>query len=263
MTQPSNERRRDRTPLYNGFSQWQYDPSSGTDRNSGSRTASIINPWDTGPGPFRQKLNRIGSVMFRQAGKLLVLLLVFALGVTVAAGPDSIITNFKLREQLRRTETTLQARQGELVLAHQEMQRLSQVIDNSSRYGIPADLAASIYDIARAEGIDPRIAFGLVNVESEFYHKAISPKGAVGLTQLMPSTAQLFEPSLTRADLFDRETNLRIGFRYLREMINYYKGDLHLALTAYNRGPGTVDQVRRFGGDPNNGYAGNVLKGSN
>lgn len=265
MTQPSNERPRKVTPLHNGFLRWEYDPGDGNrSKVFGPQTASTpLHPWESGPGRFRRQAGRFATMLFRNVLKLAALLLVFTLGASLATGPDSLVANIDLREKLRRTEAQLQARQGELALARQEMQRLSNVVDHSSRYGIPADLAASIYDIAKAEGIDPKIAFGLVNVESEFYHKAISPKGAVGLTQVMPSTARLLEPSLTHADLFDRETNLRLGFRYLREMINYYKGDLNLALTAYNRGPGTVDQVRRIGGDPNNGYAGNVLRGTN
>lgn len=253
-------------PLHNGFTQWQYD-GSGPDRRRlfGPGPASaVIQQWELdNPRPLRRRLNAVAGFVRRNAGKAGALTLAFAIGASVASGPNSVAANLQLRDSLRRTERELHARQGELALARQELTRMSQVMDNSARYAIPADLAASIYDIARAEGIDPRIAFGLVNVESEFYHKAISPKGAVGLTQLMPSTARLLQPDLKRADLFDRETNLRLGFRYLREMINYYKGDVNLALTAYNRGPGTVDQVRRSGGDPSNGYAGNVLRATN
>ena len=51
--------------------------------------------------------------------------------------------------------------------------------------------------------------------------------------------------------------------RYLRQMIDKYDGDLRLALLAYNRGPGTVDSIRRVGGDPANGYARAIMDAVN
>ncbi|MDX1674604.1 MAG: lytic transglycosylase domain-containing protein, partial [Longimicrobiales bacterium] len=83
-----------------------------------------------------------------------------------------------------------------------------------------------------------------------------------GYTQLMPATAFDLDPSLEYRDLFDRETNLRLGFRYLRWLIDRYDGDLRTALLAYNRGLGTVDSIRRAGGDPGNGYARAVMEGT-
>ncbi|MFW6202144.1 MAG: lytic transglycosylase domain-containing protein, partial [Gemmatimonadota bacterium] len=130
-----------------------------------------------------------------------------------------------------------------------------------SRYGIPADLAASIYDIALSEGIEPSLAYRLVHVESRFTRRAVSHKGAVGLAQVMPRTAFGMDPALSYTDLFEPETNLRLGFRYLRAMLERYGGDMRLALLAYNRGPGTVDQIRRQGGDPANGYARAIMTG--
>ena len=56
-------------------------------------------------------------------------------------------------------------------------------------------------------------------------------------------------------------TNLRIGFNYLKKLIDRYEGDEGLALTAYNRGPGTVDRILKRGGDPDNGYADAVISG--
>ncbi|HEX6559035.1 MAG TPA: lytic transglycosylase domain-containing protein, partial [Longimicrobiales bacterium] len=132
----------------------------------------------------------------------------------------------------------------------------------SRRYRIPADLAAKIYDVALAEGIDPKLAFSLVSVESDFAHKAISPVGALGLTQLMPSTARFFDPKIDRADLFDPDTNLHIGFRFLKELITKYNGNVDRALSAYNRGPAVVDRVVGSSEDPSNGYSDTVLRGA-
>jgi hypothetical protein len=184
----------------------------------------------------------------------------FLLGLQLAARPEGARLA-ALENDVERNRVALHARQGELALVRLEMDRLQEVLAYSNRYAIPADLAAAISDIALAEGIAPEVAFQLVRVESGFYRRAISPVGAVGLAQLMPPTAFELDPSLRYADLFDRDTNLRLGFRYLRQMLDKYDGDLRLALLAYNRGPGTVDGILRAGGDPANGYARAVLSG--
>jgi soluble lytic murein transglycosylase-like protein len=126
-------------------------------------------------------------------------------------------------------------------------------------YDVSPALARQIHAAAMANGIDPRVAFGLVRTESAFRSSATSPVGAVGLTQLMPATARWLRQGVTRSDLRKPEVNLSIGFRYLRGLIRKYDGDTALALTAYNRGPGTVDRVLKRGGNPDNGYAGMVL----
>jgi soluble lytic murein transglycosylase-like protein len=129
------------------------------------------------------------------------------------------------------------------------------------RYGIPQDLAHDIYDAASEAGIDHKLAFGLVKTESAFKTRAVSHVGARGLTQVMPRTAKWLRPGTRADDLFDRKTNLNLGFNYLNQLIGKYRGDVKLALTAYNRGPGTVDKVLKRGGNPDNGYAGKVIKG--
>jgi soluble lytic murein transglycosylase-like protein len=126
-------------------------------------------------------------------------------------------------------------------------------------YKVPPALATAIQAAADANRIPAEVAFGLVRAESGFRNSATSPVGAIGLTQLMPSTARLFKRGVTQTQLRDPELNLRIGFRYLRELLDKYEGDTELALTAYNRGPGTVDRVLKRGGDPDNGYADMVL----
>src|SRR5690606_13010041 len=139
--------------------------------------------------------------------------------------------------------------------------RNQQVEDAMSRYDISRELAEDIYDIAREENIEPKLAYGLVKTESTFDERAVSHVGARGLTQVMPRTAAWLVPGTKTDDLYDRQTNLRLGFRYLDQMIDKYKGDVRLALLAYNRGPGTVDKVLKRGGNPDNGYADKVLRG--
>ena len=151
------------------------------------------------------------------------------------------------------------APEGMIELQQVEINRLKKIHERSAKYGIPADLAERIEEIALAEGIDPDVAFGLVRAESEFNRRAVSPVGAVGLTQLMPSTARYFRRGVSREELFDRDTNLRIGFRYLATLIEKYDGNLELALLAYNRGPNRVDALIRQGRSPHNGYVQMVL----
>lgn len=129
------------------------------------------------------------------------------------------------------------------------------------QYGISYELASAVQAAAREEGLDPDLAFRLVEVESEFEERAVSSVGALGLTQLMPATAESLSPGITREEIFDRDTNLRLGFRYLRWLLRAYDGRVTDALHAYNRGPGTVDRIRASGGDPANGFADRVLGG--
>jgi soluble lytic murein transglycosylase-like protein len=150
---------------------------------------------------------------------------------------------------------------GELDYKQMQIDRLDRIYRNSARYAIPADLAAAIEDIAMAEKIKPELGFQLVSAESQFNSHAVSPVGAVGYTQLMVPTARILAPGITRDKLFDRDTNLRLGFRFLRQLLEKYNGDMHLALLAYNRGPDRVDALVRNGINPNNGYVQLVLGG--
>jgi soluble lytic murein transglycosylase-like protein len=160
-----------------------------------------------------------------------------------------------------RLRTELEAVRGELDLANAQLERWHRIFGFSSTYKVGADLAASIYDIALAEGIEPDLAFRLVRLESQFNDRATSPVGAVGLTQLMLPTARYFQKGITRDELYDRKTNLRIGFRYLRSLIRENKGNVQLALLVYNRGPVAVKNSRQQGRDPSNGYDRIIMKG--
>jgi len=101
-------------------------------------------------------------------------------------------------------------------------------------------------DIARAaerHGLDGLLVAAVVEVESGFHPGAVSPMGALGLMQVMPSTGELYG----HADLLEPRVNLEAGSRYFADLIEYFSGDLELALAAYNAGPGNV---KRFGGVP-------------
>lgn len=103
-------------------------------------------------------------------------------------------------------------------------------------------LESLIDQIAKEEGMDPSLLRAVVKVESAFDANAISPKGAVGLMQLMPDTAR----DLGVRNRYNPEQNLRGGAKYLRQLLDQFSS-LRLALAAYNAGPGAVGQ---YGGIP-------------
>lgn len=233
-------------------------PPSGSDR-----VTDLLHQWETrDAGLLRRSATSLWAASRRPVAVLLGCAVLLLAGAAVTYEPELINERTALEDRLRTAESELTAREGELELAHLELKRMQQIFDRSTQYGISADLAGSIHDIAVAEGIDPHLAFSLVRVESGFTGRAISSAGAVGLTQVMPSTATWLQPGLSYTQLFERDTNLRLGFRYLRMMIEQYNGDLHLALLAYNRGPGRVDEILQEGGDPSNGYSHDVRRGA-
>ena len=98
-------------------------------------------------------------------------------------------------------------------------------------------LDAMIKSNAEKNGLTPDVLRALIRRESAFYPCAVSPKGAMGLMQLMPGTAS----ELNVIDPFDPAENMRAGTQYLKQLLDRYNGDLVLALSAYNAGPGRVD----------------------
>jgi TPR repeat protein len=104
-------------------------------------------------------------------------------------------------------------------------------------------IAELVRRLAPAYAVDPRLALAVISVESNFDPKAVSPKQAGGLMQLIPQTAQRFKVG----DVFDPADNIRGGLAYLRWLLAYYQGRVDLAAAAYNAGEGAVD---RHGGIP-------------
>jgi len=104
----------------------------------------------------------------------------------------------------------------------------------------PQTLNEVIDTIGDRHHIDPDLINSVIHAESGFNARAVSPKGAQGLMQLMPHTAS----QLGVANAFDPKSNVEGGTRYLRELLERYNFDLVKALAAYNAGPHRVEQYR-------------------
>lgn len=101
-----------------------------------------------------------------------------------------------------------------------------------------SDYRGIIERTSEKHGVDPMLVHAVIGAESGFNESAVSSKGAMGLMQLMPTTAAqmgVYNP-------YEPEQNIDAGVRYLRHLIDRFGGDLRLAIAAYNAGPGSVEK---------------------
>jgi soluble lytic murein transglycosylase-like protein len=101
-------------------------------------------------------------------------------------------------------------------------------------------IAKLVAKLAPLYSIDPELAMAIISVESQFNERAVSPKNAQGLMQLMPETAERFKVK----DAFDAEQNLKGGLSYLRWLLAFFRGNVSLVAAAYNSGERTVEKYR-------------------
>jgi len=212
------------------------------------------------------RLSATQQLTLRGVGILAVVLAVgFAVGIqaprAVATDEDGgAYTGTAVRSQFNSLQRSLNSTAGDLELVRLKLGRAESLLEYSAKYQIASDLADLIYETALREGIDPDLAFRVIRVESNFIRKATSGAGALGLAQVQLATARFYDANITADELYDPETNLMIGFRYLRDLIEVY-GDVKLALLAYNRGPSRIKKLLDEGHDPQNGYASRIMEG--
>lgn len=107
----------------------------------------------------------------------------------------------------------------------------------------PARLRNLVNAAAERSNLDPALVSAVIQAESNWNPYAVSRKGAFGLMQLLPSTAERYDVR----DVFDPAQNIKGGTRYLRDLLDHYHGDLKKSLAAYNAGELAV---QRYGGVP-------------
>lgn len=122
-------------------------------------------------------------------------------------------------------------------------QRLRTRFRLSNCVGNPAEFEPIINSCALEFGVDKSLIKAVIHAESGYDPNAVSAKGATGLMQLMPNTAR----SLKVSNSLDPAENIRGGVRYLRFLLDTFKGDEALALAAYNAG---LSRVAQYGGIP-------------
>ena len=104
-----------------------------------------------------------------------------------------------------------------------------------------AQIDGYLINAGTSNGVDPLLLYSVMHQESSFKSRAISPKGARGLMQLMPGTATRYGVT----NIFDPRQNIDGGARYLRFLLDHFDGDVNLALAGYNAGEGAVEKYGR------------------
>ena len=148
-------------------------------------------------------------------------------------------------------DTTLDAREAESALAHAALpmpvapSKLHAFFEVSPAFKL---VRQHMREASSDHNIDFELLQALIAAESGFDTTAVSPKGAIGLMQIMPATARRYGVDGDRKmgiekKLTDPKLNIKTGTRYLRDLINMFPGELELAIAAYNAGEGAVQRA--------------------
>lgn len=115
--------------------------------------------------------------------------------------------------------------------------RVKAAVSDAPPVKFKQNLSDIIAKASKKYSLTPELISSIIKQESGFNSSAVSPKGAKGLMQLMPKTAA----ELGVKNILDPEENVMAGTKYLRNLLDIYKGNMKAALSAYNAGPGNVD----------------------
>ncbi len=135
----------------------------------------------------------------------------------------------------------LPAQQGSMttvVRADAKTGRLIRTVIMQPKIVADSEVKAMIERVANEQGVESQLVDSVIRAESDYNARAVSPKGAQGIMQLIPSTARRFGVSNT----FDPLENIQGGVKYLRFLLDYYQGDYAKAIAAYNAGENAVDK---------------------
>jgi len=147
--------------------------------------------------------------------------------------------------------------EAELVLQRSPVRRAAEPV----RVSRCAENMNKYYPIVKEHAdrfsLDPELIKAMITVESNWHPAAVSSKGAMGLMQLMPKTAE----SLSVGNPFDPDQNIKGGIRYFRMLLDHFKGSLRRALAAYNAGPTRVRRSAYFPeGSETRNYVNRILR---
>ena len=110
----------------------------------------------------------------------------------------------------------------------------------TDRRAVGLEMKAMIDRIANEQGVESQLVHSVIRAESNYNPGAVSPKGAQGIMQLIPATARRFGVT----NIFDAKENVEGGVKYLRFLLDYFKGDYAKTIAAYNAGENAVDKYK-------------------
>lgn len=156
----------------------------------------------------------------------------------------------------------IEMREKEMIIQKSEYYtKMSQIIWGKEARRCDAGLIIKINNLIKE--IDTTLTIdeilSLICIESGFNNYAVSSAGAVGLMQILTSTAKEIDTTITERDLFNEDVNLRLGIQYLSRLKKYFAGNMDLALMAYNRGYNRV-LAEIKDGKPQRGYVNKIQK---
>lgn len=140
---------------------------------------------------------------------------------------------------------------------------ITKIIDVTMKRLYPLEYSETVYKYAEKYEVDPLLIFSIIKAESNFRHDGVSTSNAIGLMQLMETTAEELADKLginytDETILYNPDINIQLGTKYISELIKQYNGNYILAVAAYNAGPGNVakwienGQIKEDGSDVEN-----------